>query len=187
MVHFYREYEGEQQRIEEQLDRNRKNREREEVLRDYRVWLEKMVKTKTIQPGESMTIESPFFDFDGGCGDTYKAEIYLGNDTWVQICITPPIGYLKQVDLGIQNGDNAFWYAKEGANQHLYLKMDGEFKRVCEIKRDTKPKHEGDTVTFTSPEGVQKRIKLVDAKQTIHAREQHANQKDEKVNRGTGL
>ena len=183
MVRFYRSYEGERQRIEdEHWNKDRNIREREMVLSDYHFWISKNVKSITLQPGETVTIECPFFVFeDSGMsgGDICKAEMSLGRDTWVPVCITPPVGLLLPTNHLNHNIDDEFYYAKEGTNQHLFLKVDGRFKRVCEIKRDTKPKQEGDTITFTSPEGVQKKIRLVDAKQTIHAREQHDNQKNE--------
>lgn len=175
MVRFYRSYEGERQRIEdEHWNISRNIREREVVLSDYHFWLNKKVKSKTLQPGETVMIECPFFVFeDSGMsgGDICKAEMILGSDTWVPVCITPPVGFFLPANHLNQNIDGEFYYAKEGTNLYLYLKTDGKFKRTGEMKLDSKPKQQGDVVTFTSPEGVQKQLNLMDAVQAIRRRE----------------
>ena len=166
MVRFYTSYEGERQRIEDdRWNMDRHIRERETVLGDYHFWLnKKRVRSETLQPGETVTIECPFFVFeDSGMsgGDTCKAEMYLGRDTWVQVCITPPVGLLLPTTHLNQNIDGEFYYAKEGTNQYLYLKTGGKFKRVGDMKLDSTPKQKGDTVTFTSPEGCQKQQRMI--------------------------
>jgi len=131
---------------------------------------------KTLQPGESVTFESicAFYAVPGLPSGNYKAEMYLGENTWVPVRITPTLGTLFPVTYnGKPTGD--FYYSQEGTNQYLYVKTEeGKFKRVGEMKLGSKPLKEKteDTVTFVSPDGATKKLTRDQAREIIREREQ---------------
>jgi len=184
---FYRESDEEHQRVEEErgYGKERKEKERREVKSTYYWGIEKYPETvKTLQPGESVSFECKGFYFTLpslvlGWADIYKAEMYLGYDTWTPITISPPIGYIRNVEERESGKDNVFVFAREGTNQFLYLKLeDSKFKRVGEMKLGAKPQKEQDedAVTFVSPDGETKKLTRDQARQIIREREQENQQ-----------
>ena len=129
---------------------------------------------KVLQPGESVSFEYKDIRFIVPLGvhlaGIYKAEMYLGNDTWIPVHITPTLYTLYTV----ANNPKDFFYSKEGTNQYLYIKTDGKFKRVGEMKLGSRPEKEKDeeAVTFESPDGVKKKLTRDQARQIIREREQ---------------
>ena len=175
VVRFYREGNEEQQRIEEVRgeEKRRKEQERKEAVNDYYFCIEKEKASKTLQPGENITFESKFFFRlpPGTSGDIYKAEMYLGNDTWIPVHITPTLGTLKGVSFDRDRKLGDFYYSQEGTNQWLYVKTDdGKFKRVSEMKLGSKPEKEKDenTVTFEALDGTRKKLTREQARQIIN-------------------
>jgi len=177
-IWFYREGNEEQQRIEEKRGymKQWKERGRAAVASDYKSCIAKNKATNVLQPNESITFNCKKFYFDGMPGTPstfYKAEMYLGNDTWVPVEISPPIGYVRHVSLRESRKDNVFVYAQEGTNQFLYLLTNGEFERISEMKLGSQPEKWGeDAVMFDTPTGVKKRLTLAEAKQAAQQREQ---------------
>jgi hypothetical protein len=92
----------------------------------------------------------------------YKAEMYLGDDTWVPICIIPTLGTFHAVSLKKGTSGENLYYSKEGTNQYLYLKDGNHFKRIGEMKLGGKPKMERGVVSFDAPDGTPKRISPTD-------------------------
>ena len=178
---FYRGGTEEQERLQDENwgGKQWKKQAREQVKNDYYFGIEKYSETvKTLQPGEGISFESNDFYFTfsrtSSYTELYKAEMYLGHDTWVPVTISPPIGYIKHIDFSESGKDNVFVFAQEGTNQFLYLKMGEEFKRVGEIKLDSKPKKEEreDAVTFELPDGTTKKLTRDQARQIVREREQ---------------
>jgi len=181
-IWFYREGNEEQQRIEEKRGymKQWKERGRAEVASNYKSCIAKNKATKVLQPSESITFYCNKFYFDGmpsTPSTIYKAEMYLGNDTWIPVTISPPIGFIRYVDSKEWNKDNVFVYALEGTNQYLYVKAGDEFKRVGEMKLDSTPKREREenAVTFELPDGTRKKLTHTEARQIIQEREQQNN------------
>ena len=179
---FYRSGNEEQQQIEDEFWRGkeRRKKEREEVASAYYIATEKYSETiKTLFPKETVTFECKKFyftvSFSSAYSELYKAEMYLGNDTWVPVTISPPIGYIRHVDLRESGKDNVFVYAQEGTNQFLYLKTEGKFERIGEMKLASKPKKEETAVTFDAPDGTRKKLTHTEARQIIQEREQQNN------------
>lgn len=160
MVYFYRDYDGERKRWEDEHEGGQiKDQQRRQVIENYRNMHEKGVKSKLLRPGESVSVECPAFGFEGlWYGDIFKADMYLGDDTWEPVCITPTIGIMRP--LSKVKGESAvvFYYSKEGTNQYLYLKLDDKFKRICEMKLGSKPKQDKDVVIIESVDGVRKKL-----------------------------
>ena len=177
---FYRDSDDERQRAEDETLRGkqRKKDERKEVTNAYYAVVEMYPEqVRTLQPGESITFESENFYFtlaSSGWADIYKAEMYLGHDTWAPVTISPPIGYIRNVDLRESGKSNVFVFAREGTNQYLYVETDdGKFKRVGEMKLGSRPEKTGsDAVAFESPDGVKRTLTREQARQSIHEREQ---------------
>ena len=174
-IRFYQEGNEDQQRVEDALGRTKQRREedRQEVSGDYYYYLEKKESTKILQPGENITLKCKFyfrlpFSSPGGI---YKGEMYLGDDTWVPVHITPTPSVLVplEYDRGKPVGD--FYYAKEGTNKWLYVKTDdGTFKRVREMKLGAKPQKEKEenAVTFEALDGTREKLTSEQARQIIH-------------------
>ena len=154
--------------------KQRREQERNEVLSDYYFCLEDNKATKTLQSGESITLACKciFRVALGAPAGVYKAEMYLGHDTWVSVHITPTLGTLYAVE-ATKDGKSTghFYYSQEGTNQYLYVR-DGEgFRRVAEMRLKSKPVKEGseDMVVFESPDG--KKTKLTSEQARAIARE----------------
>ena len=179
-VRFYQEGDEKQQRVEEERGRVRQRREQERAwaLDAYNISIEKYPETvKTLQPGESVSFECKVvfqlpFDVPGG---VYKAEMYLGHDTWVSVHITPTLGTLYALEWGKDGKPTGnFYYYQAGTNQYLYVKVEEKFKRVAELKLDSRPekKKDEETVTFQSPDGTRKTLTREQAAEIIREREQ---------------
>jgi hypothetical protein len=154
--------------------------ERKEVSEDYYSYIKEKLATVTLQPGENIALKCKF-DFrrlpDAPTG-VYKGEMYLGQDTWVPVHITPTPSVLGPVDWDRGKPTGDFYYAKEGTNQYLYIKMDdGKFKRAGEMKIGSRPQKEREenAVTFESPDGAKKKLTHAEARQIIQEREQQNN------------
>jgi hypothetical protein len=167
-VRFYQEStDVEWQRKEDEFGKGkeRKQRERAMTMGIYNWSLEKGSPRKTLQPGESVsfTCENIAFILPFSTqGDTRKAEMYLGNDTWVSVHIMPTLGSIRSVSGKSGN----FFCIQEGTNQYLHVKVGESLKRASEIKLDSKPEKEGeDTVTFELPDGTKKKITSMEARQ----------------------
>ena len=177
---FYQEGDEEKQRYEDEYGRGKQRREEERAWarRLYEGVVQKYpASTKVLQPGESISFEYKDFTFllpYGVPGGVYKAEMYLGNDAWAQIYITPTLYTLGAVSWNKDKTPGDFFYSKEGTNQYLYVKTDGKFKRVGEMKLGSRPEKEKDeeAVTFESPDGVKKKLTREQARQIIREREQ---------------
>ncbi|MCL2876881.1 MAG: hypothetical protein FWF12_11510 [Betaproteobacteria bacterium] len=178
-VRFYAEGTEEQQRVEEALGRAqpRRDAERKEAIDAFYICVEQKKTMKTLQPGDGISFECEcIFKFQHGTPiGLYKAEMYLGHDTWVPVHITPTLGILRptQYDKGIPAGD--FYYSQMGTNQYLYVKTeDGKFKQASEMKLGSRPEKEkgDDTVTFVSPDGETKKLTRDQARQIAREREQ---------------
>ena len=171
---FYRGGNEEQQQEEDEFRRGKERRksEREEVASNYDWGIEEYPETvKTLQPNETVSFECNKFyftvSFSSPYSELYKAEMYLGDDVWVPVEISPPIGYIRHVDLRDAGKDNVFVYAQEGTNQYLYVKTGDEFKRVSEMKLGAKPQKEKEenAVTFELPDGTKKKLTVTEARQ----------------------
>lgn len=160
MVYFYRDYDGERKRWEDERGGGQiKDQQRRQVVENYHIMLKNGVKSRLLRPCESVTVECPEFCFEGLLyGDVFKAEMYLGDGTWAAVCIEPAIGLMKPLVRGKGGREDAFYYSKEGTNQYLYVKKSDGFKRICEIKLDSKPKQDKDVVIFESVDGVTNRL-----------------------------
>ena len=183
-IRFYLEGTEEQQLVEEARGnaKQRRDTERKEALDAFYI-CEKQNKAMTIlQPSESISFECrcifrrPF----GAPGGFYKAEMYLGRDTWGPVHITPMLGVLHPTVWGKDGkptGD--FYYSRMGTNKYLYVKMEDKFKRVGEIKLNSTPlKEEGeDAVTFELPNGAKRKLTLEQAQKIVRDREQQDRQK----------
>ncbi|MCL1921612.1 MAG: hypothetical protein FWG50_11185 [Kiritimatiellaeota bacterium] len=165
--------------MEEELGRvqRRRDEERKAAIDDFGVCVEKQKAMKTLQPGESVSFECMciFKKPLGYTGTIYKAEMYLGNDTWVPVHITPTLGMLLATEWGKDRkptGD--FYYSQEGTSQCLYAKEGEKFKRVAEMKLKSTPKKvdKEDAVTFVSPDGKLKKLTREQAAEIIREREQ---------------
>ena len=179
-IRFYLEGNEQQQRAEEERGRaqQRRKQERAWALDAYNISIEKHTETvKTLQPGESISFECRAifqlpFDVPGS---VYKAEMCLGHDTWVPVTIAPTPSVLHPTAYG-KDGKPAgdFWYAKEGTNKYLYVKAEEKFKRVAELKLDSRPekKKDEETVTFQSPDGTRKTLTREQALEIAREREQ---------------
>ena len=178
---FYQEGTEEQQRNFENVHgwgKQWREQERKEVANNYYSCIEEEITTVTLQPGVDIALRCKFFFRIplGAPGGVYKAEMYLGYDTWTPVHITPTLGTLFATEFdkdGKPTGD--FYYSQEGTNQFLYLKSeDGKFKRVSEMKLNSTPKkeQEEDPVTFETPDGEKKKLTNTQAKQIVHEREQ---------------
>ena len=181
---FYLEGTEEQQRVEEEIGRakSRREAERKEAIDYFYLCMEHNKETATLQPGEGISFEcrSVFQRPLGSPGTLYKAEMYLGYNTWVPVHITPTLGALHPVTWGKDGkptGD--FYYAQMGTNQYLYVKMEDKFKRVGEIKLNSTPlKEEGeDAVTFELPNGAKRKLSRDQAQKIVRDREQQDRQK----------
>ena len=175
---FYQEGTEEQERISVYHGgKTQKEQDRAWVMSAYNIGIERYPETvKTLRPGESITFACRDFVFlchFGAFGGIYKAEMYVGNDTWLPVHITPSLGnFIPVFNNERKLGD--FYYSQEGTNQYLYIKTDGEFKRVSEMKLGLSPVQEGeDAVKFISPSGdFWQKLNRTQAKQIIHEREQ---------------
>jgi len=154
-----------------------RTQERKEALDGFYISVEKNKAMTTLQPGESVSFECRgcFKLQHGAPGGFYKAEMYLGHDTWVPVHITPTLGTLYAVAWGKDGkptGD--FYYSQEGTNQYLYVKVDDKFKRAGEMRLGSKPVKEKaeDAVTFESPDGTTKKLTRDQARQIVNEREQ---------------
>jgi len=169
-IRFYREGDEEYQRRETEIlkSKEREREERRDVRQMYDWSIEKGAPTKTLQPGEGFSFECKNIIFVAplhGSGDIFKAEIYLGHDTWVPVHIMPTL--YSRIPVYDQGKLGNLFYSKEGTNQYLYVKMDdGEFKRVSEIKLGSKPRTDGeDGVAFELPDGTKKKLTSTEARQ----------------------
>ena len=175
-THFYRCGNEEQQRETEDSRGGKEWREKErrEVANSYYFGIKTNKKNQTLQSGDSVTFECKKFYFSYSLLspylEIYKAEMYLGNDVWIPVEISPPIGYIRHVDLREAGKDNVFVYAQEGTNQYLYVKTGDEFKRVSEMKLGAKPQKEKEenAVTFELPDGTKKKLTREQARQIIN-------------------
>ena len=174
-VRFYREGDEEWQRLDDEFGQGKQKREqgRKVALDDYYLCIEKNKEMTKLQPGESISFDciGVFKAPLGAPGNIYKAEMYLGNDTWVPVHITPTLGTLFAVSFkdGKPTGD--FYYSQEGTNQWLYVKTDDDkFKRVSEMKLDSKPQKakEENAVTFEALDGTKKKLTREQARQIIN-------------------
>jgi len=181
---FYEEGDEEQQRLEDEFGRGtqRREEERREVTDFYHHVIEKYPElVKTLQPGESSTFESKFvfrLPFNTPAG-IYKAEMFLGGNTWIPVNITPTLGMLFPIERdkkGMPAG--TFYYSQEGTNQYLYVKEGDKFKRASEMKLKSRPEKDDKdgAVTFDTPDGSKKRLTQEQARQVIHEREQRKKQ-----------
>ena len=179
-MRFYRESDDPQQQDdkEKRHEKQREARERRDVVNLYHIAIEKYPEDiKTLRPMESTFWECDNIYFTlslSSWSNIYKAEMYLGDDTWVPVTISPPIGYIRHVDLSESDKDNVFVFAQEGTNQFLYLKTEGEFKRVGEMALKSTPKKvdKENAVTFVSPDGKLKKLTREQAAEIIREREQ---------------
>jgi len=181
-IRFYREENEEQQRKYENVYglalKRQREQERAEVKDDYYFGIEKYPETvKTLQPGESITFKCEKFYFNSPFGVSgeiyYKAEMYLGNDTWVPVHITPTLGTLLPVIHDSRDPTTDFFYSQEGTNQYLYVKVDEKFKRISEMKLGSRPRKDWEgSVTFDTLDGTQKKLTHAEARQIIDEREQ---------------
>ena len=141
--------------------------EREEAIASIAFCLERGYPNKILLPGESVSFKLANFSFPTPPGEPrglYKAEMYLGHDTWVPVHITPTIYPLEVVA-----GSKEFFYSKEGTNQWLYVKTDDDkFKRVSKMKFDSRPLRKDDTVTFEALDGTKKKLTREQARQIIN-------------------
>ena len=177
---FYREGDEKEQQIEDArgAGQRRKTQERGWVLDAYHLCFEKNKPTKTLQPGEGASFKCKEFTFAveySAPAQVYKAEMYLGDDTWIPVHITPTLGTLFPIGYGKDGkATGSFWSTKAGTNRYLYVKEDDKFNRVTEVNLKTKPvKVEGeDAVTFESPDGEKKKLTRDQARQIIREREQ---------------
>ena len=182
-IRFYREGNEEWQRLEDESVRGKQRREQErkEAASEYYSCIEENISTKTLQPGESVSFECRgYFKLPHGLpGDLYKAEMYLGHDTWVPVHITPTLGTLLPIKHDSREPTGDFYYAQMGTNQYLYVKMEDKFKRVGEIKLNSTPlKEEGeDAVTFELPNGAKRKLSRDQAQKIVRDREQQDRQK----------
>lgn len=175
-VRFYREGEEKQQRIENGFGygEQRKKRERTEVKDMYHVCLEKGRESKILQPGDNITFECKNFYFTqqfSAPADVYKAEIYLGDDVWIPVIITPTLGTLFAVPFENGKTDVTFFYSKEGTNQYLYIKADELIKRVDEMELNSKPRQINDIIMYNSIKGIPKKLTRDAAKKIVIDRE----------------
>ncbi|MCL1921614.1 MAG: hypothetical protein FWG50_11195 [Kiritimatiellaeota bacterium] len=164
---------------EEELGREKqwKKQGREYALADYRFCIKNNEANKTLQSGESVSFKcKKFFILPtlGEPGGFFKAEMYLGDDTWVPVHITPTLGTLLAIRHDSREPAGAFYYSQEGTNQYLYAKEGEKFKRVAEMKLKSTPLKESkeDTVTFVSPDGKTKKLTREQAAEIIREREQ---------------
>jgi len=170
-IRFYQEGDAERQHNENEPWRGQlqKTEEREEVIASISFCLERGHPSKTLLPGENISFECVNFAFIAHFGTprgVYKAEMYLGQDTWVPVHITPTL-YLPR-GVPTQPGKAAdFYYTKEGTNQYLYVKMDDcKLKRLGEMKLDSTAVQEKDnTMTFELPDGTKKKLTVTEARQ----------------------
>jgi len=178
-IRFYREGNEEWQRLEDESVRGKQRREQErkEAASEYYSCIEGNISTKTLLPGESASFECRcLFRLPLGTpGNIYKAEMYLGHDTWIPVHITPTLGMLFATAWGKDGkptGD--FYYSQEGTNQYLYVKMDDKFKRAGEMSLGTRPEKgkDEDAVTFETPDGETKKLTRDQARQIAREREQ---------------
>ena len=178
-IRFYREGTEEEQCLEDKLWRGKNQREREEgrkaAINDFYICIEKNKAMLTLQPGENVSFECQcVFKYQlGSPSKIYKAEMYLGHDTWVPVHITPTLGTLLPVPYNGKS-DGTFYYSQEGTNQYLYAKEGEKFKRVAEMKLKSTPLKEDkeDIVTFQSPDGTKKTLTREQAAEIIREREQ---------------
>jgi len=180
---FYREGDGERQLMEDSLGgaAKWKEDERAKIAGNYYFSIDQKKPHATLKPGEGITFYCKTFYFNyrfSAPADIYKAEMFLGYDTWVPVRITPTLGTLFAVSYKKGKPDGDFYYSKEGTNQYLYLKEGGQFKRVGEIKAGSKPKPTEDGVTFNSTDGSTKEITRTTALQIIQKHEKE-QKKDE--------
>ena len=181
---FYRDNDDARQRVEDETVQGKQRRkdERKEVAIAYYTAVKMYPEqVRTLRPEESVTFESENFYFTlatSGWADIYKAEMYLGRDTWVPVTISPAIGYVRHVDLTESGKNNVFVFAREGTNQYLYIEADnGNFDRVGEMKLGNKPKKDREgAVTFDTTDGTKEKLTRERARQIIHEREQQKKQ-----------
>ena len=172
-IRFYQEGDEETQRLFDEFRGGNRRREndRQFARRVYEGVVEKYPdSTKILQPGKGISFEYKNIVFGvpyGTPAGVYKAEVYIGYDTWVPVHITPTLYTL----FAVANNPEDFFFAKEGTNQWLYVKTDdGKFKRVSEMKPGSKPEKEKDenTVTFELPDGTKKQLTREQARQIIN-------------------
>ena len=185
-IFFYQESENEmEQRNYEAAHGGQGKREKEEARKEvsdyYYSCFKEKITVKTLQPGENIALKCKFYFWrspDAPSG-IYKGEMYLGQDTWAPVrSITPTPSVLGSVDWDKGKPTGDFYYAKEGTNQYLYVKMDdGKFKRTGEMKVGSRPQKEKEenAVTFESPDGTRKKLTHTEARQIIQEREQQNN------------
>ena len=178
-IRFYQEGDERQQQVEEKSGRAKQRREQErtEVMSTYDWCLEKGNPRKTLQPGEGISFECVHIIFSlpfSTPGGIYKAEMYLGDDTWSPVHITPAPHSAFPVSFNKDGTPKDFFYSKNGTSQWLYVKENnGKLKRVSKIKPDSTPMTEGDdAVTFESSDGTKKKLTRDQARQIIREREQ---------------
>ena len=183
-IRFYQEGTKEEPRAFENTHgwgREIRAQERKEALDGFDIWLGKNKAVTTLQPSESVSFECRgcFKLQHGAPGGFYKAEMYLGHNTWVPVHITPTLGTLYAVafEKGAPIGD--FYYSQMGTNQYLYVKTDdGKFKQASEMKLGSRPEKlkDEDAVTFVSPDGATKKLTRDQARQVVREREQENQQ-----------
>lgn len=169
---FYREGDGEQQLMEDLLGgaTKWKEEERAKIADNYYFSIDRKKPHTILKPREGITFYCKTFYFNYRFSapiDIYKAEMFLGSDTWVPVHITPTLGTLFAVSYKKGKPDGDFYYSKEGTNQYLYLKDDNKFKRIGQIKIGSKPKIIEDGVVFNSPDGSTNEITRTAALQII--------------------
>ena len=169
---FYREGDGEAQRMEDALGgaKKWKENERAKIVANYYFCIDQKKPHTILMPGEGITFHCKMFYFNYRFSapiDIYKAEMFLGNDTWVPICITPTLGSLFAVSYKKGKPDGDFYYSKEGTNQYLYLKDGNQFKRIGKMKVGAKPKLTEDGIIFGSVGGGTQKITRTTAVQII--------------------
>jgi len=178
---FYQEGTEEEQRAFENthgMGSQLKEKERREVRGNYEFGIREYPETaKTLQPGESISFRCEnFFILPafGAPAGFYKAEMYLGHDTWVPVHIAPTLGTLYAIKHDSREPAGDFYYSQEGTNQYLYVKVDDKFKRVGEMKLKSTPRKEGkeNTVTFETPDGETKKLTRDQAREVVREREQ---------------
>ena len=183
-IRFYREGTEEQQRVEEArgVVKQRREAERREAMDAFYICEQQNKAMTTLQPGKSISFECrctfqvPF----GSPGTLYKAEMYLGHDTWVPVHIASTLGVLHPTAWG-KDGKAAgdFYYSRMGTNKYLYVKMEDKFKRVVEVKLESSPLKEKDedAVTFELPNGAKRKLTRDQAQKIVRDREQQDRQK----------
>jgi hypothetical protein len=152
-----------------------KENERVNVAANYHFCIDQKKPHTVLKPGEGITFKCKNFNFNYRFSapiDIYKAEMYLGDDTWGPVTITPTLGTLFAVPVNNGKVDGDFYYSKEGANQYLYFKDGGRFKRVGEMKLGSKPRQEQGAVLFDSPDGIRKKFSHAEARQAVRDSEQ---------------